>query len=66
MHNTNSLLAAATATATRMGLPQAAKQLGLPINVAYDLLWEAGARFSNSQGRQLVNRADVDALASIL
>lgn len=55
----------ATAPQPRISISKAAKRLGLPIAAAYDLLWEAEARFSRYDGQQMVNLADVDALASI-
>ena len=57
---------ATTAPQSRISISKAAKRLGLPIAAAYDLLWEAEARFSRYDGQQMVALADVDALASVL
>ena len=61
MHTTT-----APAAQPRISVSKAAKRLGLPIAAAYDLLWEAEARFSRYDGQQMVALADVDALASVL
>lgn len=54
-----------TATQPRISIAAAAKRLGLSTAAAYDRLWESGATFTRYDGRQMVNLADVDALASI-
>ena len=58
--------ATAPAAQPRISISKAAQRLGLPTAAAYDLLWEAEARFSRYDGQQLVALADVDALASVL